>query len=62
MDLNRLLSHHQQALITGRSSRSAEGRRWSQQCAEFYAGQIAQVRSALGRDDPFTYGGLVHCG
>ena len=66
MDLNSLLHNHQRALIERCAGATAEARRWAGQSAAFYAGEIAQARSALGRDDPFTWslssGGIVCCG
>lgn len=55
MDLNQLLSHHQQAQIAGRWGITEERRAWSRNCAAFYAEQIARTRHALGRHDPFTW-------
>lgn len=70
MDLNRLLHHHQRALIDRESSPSFEARRWAGLSAAYYAAQISGLRSALGREDPFTCqdlwtgaaGGMVACG
>lgn len=72
MDLNQLLYHHQRALIDRASSEvSPQGRRWAGLSAAYYARQIAERRSALGREDPFTWAarpwtspasGIVCCG
>jgi hypothetical protein len=55
MDLNQLLSHHQQAQIAERWSITEDRRAWSRSCAAFYAQQIARTRHALGCNDPFTW-------
>lgn len=66
MDLNRLLHHHQRALIDSGCSASSERRRWASLSAVFYADQIVRLRSSLGREDPFTWsfdrGGIIACG
>jgi hypothetical protein len=55
VDLNQLLSHHQQAQIAGRWGITEERRAWSRKCAAFYAEQIVQTRKTLGRNDLSTW-------
>ena len=70
MDLNKLLHHHQRALILRCGAASSDARRSAGASAAFYAERIAQARSALGREDPFTWsraqdaghGGSLCCG
>jgi hypothetical protein len=66
MDLNHLLFRHQRALIDSSMGSSPAARRWAGLSATFYGEQIAKVRDALGREDPFTWGsanrGIVACG
>jgi hypothetical protein len=67
LDLNQLLFRHQRALIDSDAGAiSPQGRRWAGLSADYYAERISEARSALGREDPFTWsrddGGLVPCG
>ena len=66
MDLNKLLHHHQRALIERGDAASPEARRWAGLSADYYAERISQARSALGREDRFTWAraqrGIVACG
>lgn len=55
MDLNKLLHHHQRALIQRGDAASPEARRWAGLSAAFYGELISRARRGLGRDDPFTW-------
>ena len=66
MDLNQLLFRHQRALIDSDAGAiSPQGRRWAGLSADYYAERISEARSALGREDRFTWAGAqgaVACG
>jgi hypothetical protein len=48
MDLNKLLHHHQVALLDLANGLNSESRRWAGERADFYASRIVELRETLG--------------